>query len=250
MSHSSVHSPELETRPSEEGEVCHTPTSRLSRPSSVSDLVLERLGNLTGIMERQNEGQSDLMRNQTELIHNQSEFMRNQSDLMRSQSEVLRGQADMNERLESLADRVDRMEGSPLGKFAVGSDSNPGYGMAMAAFCPTAADIDHSALGLRGPPDDVRLHPEPLGYPGTVRRWERLSNKPRPDYTSLGGKTRTFPRFALGSNPMPNVDTRSLSPGVPQQHVLPASVDESALGAAISRRGDGVTKLNTYRFSM
>ena len=123
----------------------------------------------------------------------------------------------------------------------MGSESNPGYGMAMAAFCPTAADIDHSALGLRGPPDDVRLHPEPLGYPGTVRRSERLSNKPRPDYTSLGGKTRTFPRFAMGSNPMPNADTRSPSPGVPQQHVLPASVDESALGAAISRRGDGVT---------
>src|SRR5678816_988739 len=103
MSHSSVHSSEMETRPSEEGEVCHTPASRLSRPSSVSDLVLERLGSLTGIIERQNEGQS-------ELISNQSELMRNQSDLMRSQSEVLRGQADMNERLESLADRVDRIE--------------------------------------------------------------------------------------------------------------------------------------------
>ena len=210
MSRSSVHSREMERRPSEVGELCHTPASRLSRPSSALDLVLERLGSLTGVIERQRE----------------------------DQSEILTG---INDRLATLADRVDRIEGSPLRKFAVGSESNPGYGMAMAAFCPTAADIDHSALGLRGPPNDVRLHPEPLGYPGTVRRSERLSNKPRPDYTSLGGKTRTFPRFAMGSNPMLNADTRSPSPGVSQQHVLPASVDESALGAAISRRADGVT---------
>ena len=68
----------------------------------------------------------------------------------------------MNERFASLTGRMDRIEGSPIGKFAVGSETNPGYGMAMAAFCPTAADIDHSALGLRGPPDEVRLHPAPL----------------------------------------------------------------------------------------
>ena len=74
----------------------------------------------------------------------------------------MRNQSKMNDRLESLANRMDRIEGSPLRKFAVGSETNPGYGMAMAAFCPTAADIDHSALGLRGPPDEVRLHPAPL----------------------------------------------------------------------------------------
>ena len=70
MSQSSRHSPELEARPGEVGEVCRTPTSRLSRPSSVSDLVLERLGNLTGIMERQNVGQAEIMQNQSDLMQN------------------------------------------------------------------------------------------------------------------------------------------------------------------------------------
>ena len=217
MSQSSPHSPDLEARSGEVGEVCRTPTSRLSRPSSVSDLVLERLGNLTGIMERQNVGQAEIM-------HTQSE---------------------MNDRLESLANRMDRIEGSPLRKFAVGS-TNPGYGMAMAAFCPTAADIDHSALGLRGSLDDVRLHPEPLGYPGTVRRSGRLSLKPRPDYAELGGKPRTLQRVEMSSNPTLYTETRSPSPGISQQHVQPASVDESTLGGAILRRGDGITILHVF----
>ena len=140
------------------GEVRRSPASQLSRPSSALEKMAEQLGHLLG-----------------------------------GQSEIIRSQSELKDNVASLTTRMDRLESPSIAKLAVGSELNPGdgvtgTGMAMAAFYSTAAGMDRSALGLQGKLDDVRFHSEPLGYPGSLRRSERLSNKPRPDYTVRVGK--------------------------------------------------------------
>src|SRR6218665_838081 len=120
-----------------------TSSSRLSRPGSAVDLLLERMG---AIQENIGAAQADT-RNSIEAIHAdigavQANMGAIHADLQENIGAVGAAQVETREVLETVRHRLERLEASPVPKFVAGLDLNPSLSNEMTA-APT-----HSSISL------------------------------------------------------------------------------------------------------
>src|SRR6218665_715646 len=140
-----------------------TSSSRLSRPGSAVDLLLERMG---AIQENIGAIHADLQGN-IGAIH---------ADLQENIGAVGAAQVETREVLETVIHRLERLEASPVPKFVAGLDVNHSLSTEMTA-APTHSPI---SLGVK------QCNPEVSTAPVVPRRSERLVTKPKVDYRQDG----------------------------------------------------------------
>src|SRR6218665_605273 len=187
-----------------------TSSSRLSRPGSAVDLLLERMGTI----------HADT-RNSIEAIHAdigavQANMGAIHADLQGNIGAVGAAQVETREVLETVIHRLERLEASPVQKFVAGLDLNPSLSNEM-----TAAPL-HSSISLEA----KQTNPEVSTAPVVLRRSERLVNKPKVDYRQIAPQPRWPISTAASSNPCP-VPTLypSSSFAALQQHANPSSFE-------------------------
>src|SRR6218665_2693368 len=128
-----------------------TPSSRISRPGSAGDIILERIG----------AAQADT-RDSIEAIHD-------------DMGAVGAAQVETREVLETVIHRLERLETSPVPKFVAGLDLNISLSNEM-----TVAP-HHSTISLEA----KQGNPEVSTAPVVLRRSERLVNRPKVDYRHI-----------------------------------------------------------------
>src|SRR6218665_2086609 len=144
-----------------------TSSSRLSRPGSAVDLILERIG----------AAQADT-RSSIEAIH--ADIGSVHADIGAVQPDIgAVGAAQVETRgvLETVIHRLERLETSPVPKFVAGLDLNPSLSNEM-----TVAP-HHSTISLEAKQDNPEVST-------ALRRSERLGNKPKVDYRQVALQPR------------------------------------------------------------
>src|SRR6218665_481077 len=230
-----------------------TSSSRLSRPGSAVDLLLERMGvihadtrnsieaikadlqgNIGAVQENIGAAQADT-RNSIEAIHAdigavQANMGAIHADLQGNIGAVGAAQVETREVLETVIHRLERLEASPVPKFVAGSDLNPSLSNEMTA-APT-----HSSISL----EVKQGNPEVSTAPVVLRRSERLENKPKVDYRQVAFLPRWPTATAVSSNPCPAPTLNpSSSFAALQQHANPSAFE--TVPATLVERGRNVT---------
>ena len=145
---------------------------------------------------------------------------------------------ETKEALTEVSMRLDRLESSPIPKFAVEAELNPG---------PTATteQVDalyHSTIGLEEGGGARMKDPTAPIFPGTVRRSERLAGKAKIPYKEMGSR---YPWPHSGKEDLnPKLGTAfplTYSQDLPQRHEAP-SFDDTMWATSVEARG-GVTML-------
>src|SRR6218665_3360145 len=150
-----------------------TSSSRLSRPGSAVDLLLERMG---AIQANMGAIHADLQGNIGAVQENIGAVQANMGAIHADmQANIGAVQRETREVLETVIHRLERLEASPVPKFVAGLDLNPSLSNEM-----TAAPI-HSSISL----EVKRGNPEVSTAPVVLRRSERLVNKPKVDYQQI-----------------------------------------------------------------
>src|SRR6218665_557922 len=236
-----------------------TSSSRLSRPGSAVDLLLERMG---AIQENIGAAQADT-RNSIEAIHadigavqanmgaihadlqgnigavqanmgaihadlqgNIGAVQENLDAVQENIGAVGAAQVETREVLETVIHRLERLESSPVPKFVAGLDLNPSLSNEMTA-APT-----HSSISL----EVKRGNPEVSTAPVVLRRSERLVNKPKVDYRQVAFLPRWPTATAVSSNPCPAPTLYpSSSFAALQQHANPSAFE--TVPATLVERG-------------
>src|SRR6218665_2381419 len=205
-----------------------TPSSRISRPGSAVDLILDRIGT----------AQADT-RNSIEAIHADIGAVHADihvgtvhANLGVVQANIGAVQVETREVLETVIRRLEGLDASPVPTFVAGLDLNPTLSNEMTA-APT-----HSSISLK-----VRhVSPEVSTAPVVLRRSERLVNKPKVhvDHRQVGPQSRWPISTAASSNPCP-VPTLypSSSFAALQQHANPSAFE--TVPATLVERGRNVT---------
>src|SRR6218665_3810087 len=182
----------METKPGRSSRVSNrsTSSSRLSRPGSTVDLLLERMGavhaNIDGVQANMGAIHADT-RNSIDAIHAdigavQENIGAVQENVGAVQANMGATHADMQanigaeqietrEVLETVIHRLERLETSPVPTFVAGLDLNPSLSNEM-----TAAP-NHSSISL----EVKQGSPEVSTAPVVLGRSERLVNKPKVD---------------------------------------------------------------------
>src|SRR6218665_496127 len=161
-----------------------TSSSRLSRPGSAIDLLLERMGAMHADIGA---AQADT-RNSIEAIKAD-----NRESMAVIHADIGAVQIETREALETVIHRLERLEASPVPKFVAGLDRNPSLSNEMTA-APT-----HSSISL----EVKQGNPEVSTAPVVLRRSERLVTKPKVDYRQVALLPRWPTSTAVSSNPCP-----------------------------------------------
>src|SRR6218665_3984305 len=201
-------------------EVRTTPLSRISRPGSALDTILDRMGAI----------HADT-RNAIEAIH--ADIGAVHADT-RSSIEAIHAdigvhpnidpvQAETREVLETVMHKLEHLETSPVPKFAAGLDLNPSHSGEM-----TAASY-HSTI-----------ESEVVMGPGVLRRSERLLNKPKVDYRQVALQPMWLVSTAVSSDSgqIPILNPSSSSVAL-HQHANPSAFE--MVPATLVERGRNVT---------
>src|SRR6218665_2669157 len=175
-----------------------TTSSRLSRPGSAVDLLLERMGAMQadiGAAQADTRNSIEAMQANLGAVHAdigavQANMGAIHADL---QGNIGAVQIETREALETVIHRLERLEASPVPKFVAGLDLNPSLSNEM-----TAAPI-HSSISL----EVKQGNPDVSMAPVVLRRSERLVNKPKVDYRQVAFLPRWPTATAVSSNPCP-----------------------------------------------
>src|SRR6218665_1995152 len=117
-----------------------TSSSRLSRPGSAVDLLLERMGAMQAdIGAAQTDTRKSIEAIKADLQGNMGAI---HADLQENLGAVGAAQVETREVLETVIHRLERLEASPVPKFVAGLDLNPSLSNEMTA-APT-----HSSISL------------------------------------------------------------------------------------------------------
>src|SRR6218665_3195956 len=197
-------------------------SSRLSRPGSAVDLLLERMGAIHADLHGNIGAAQAETRNSIEAIH---------ADIGAVQENIGAVQLETREALETVIHRLERLEASPVPKFVAGLDLNPSLSNEMTA-APT-----HSPISL----EVKQGNPEVSTAPVVLRRSERLVTNPKVDYRQVALLPRWPTSTAVSTNPCP---VPSLYPSSSftalQQHANPSAF-ETVPATLVERGGTYVT---------
>src|SRR6218665_3660693 len=187
-----------------------TSSSRLSRPGSAVDLLLERMG---AIQENIGAAQADT-RNSIEAI--KADNRESMAVIHADIGAVGVAQLETREVLENVIHRLERLEASPVPKFVAGLDLNPSLSTEI-----TVAP-HHSTISL----EVKQGNPEVSTTLVVLRRSERLANKLKVEYRQVALQPRWPISTAASSNPCP-VPTLYPSSSVAalQQHTNPSAFE-------------------------
>src|SRR6218665_404060 len=184
-------------------DVRSTPLSRISRPGSAVDLVMDCMGEIQANIGAVHAD----TRNSIEAL---------QADIGDIQANIGAVQAETRSALETIGvfqaevlHRLERLETSPVPKFAAGSDLNPSHSgeMALAPY--------HSTM-----------ESEVVIGPGVLRRSERLLNKPKADYRQVALQPRWPVSTAVSSDSGQILTLNPSSSSVAlQQHANPSAFE-------------------------
>src|SRR6218665_505563 len=164
-----------------------TSSSRLSRPGSAVDLLLERMGAMQAdigaaqadtrksieAIKADNRESMAVIHADIGAVH--ADIGAVHADIGAVQENIGAVQIETREALETVIHRLERLEASPVPKFVAGLDLNPSLSNEM-----TAAPI-HSSISL----EVKQGNPEVSTAPVVLRRRERLVNKPKVDYRQV-----------------------------------------------------------------
>src|SRR6218665_3747732 len=212
-----------------------TSSSRLSRPGSAVDLLLERMGAIHADLQGNIGAAQAETRNSIEAIHAdigavQANMGAIHADLQGNIGAVGVAQVETREVLETVIHRLERLEASPVPKFVAGLDRNPSLSDEMTA-APT-----HSSISL----EVKQGNPEVSTAPVVLRRSERLINKPKVDYRQVAFLPRWPTATTVSSNPCPEPTLYSSSSfAALQQHANPSAFE--TVPATLVERGRNVT---------
>src|SRR6218665_3993498 len=211
-----------------------TSSSRISRPGSAVDLILERIGAAQADIRNSIEAlQADNRESMAVLQANIGAVQANlgsvHADIGAVHADIGAAQVETREVLETVIHRLERLEASPVPKFVAGVDLNPSLSNKMTA-APT-----HLFISLEA----KQGNPEVSTAPVVLRRSERLVNKPKVDYRQ--------PRWPIlteaSSNPCPVPTIYSSSSfAAMQQHANPSGF--ATVPATLVERGRNVTVLS------
>src|SRR6218665_3804343 len=137
-------------------DVRSTPLSRISRPGSAVDVILDRMGEIQAHIGAVHAD----TRNSIEALH---------ADV----GAVGAAQAETREVLENVMHRLERLETSSVPKLAAGLDLNPSHSGEMVEV-----------------PYHSNIESEVVTGPGVLRRSEILLNKPKVDYRQVALQPR------------------------------------------------------------
>src|SRR6218665_3565695 len=200
-----------------------TSSSRLSRPGSAVDLLLERMGAMQadiGAAQADTRNSMEAMQANLGAIH---------ADM---QANIGAVQIETREALETVIHRLERLEASPVPKFVAGLDLNPSLSNEMTA-APT-----HSSISL----EVKQGNPEVSTAAVILRRSERLVNKTKVDYRQVAFLPRRPTATAVSSNPCPAPTLYPSSSFVAlQQHANPSAFE--TVPATLVERGRNVILL-------
>src|SRR6218665_3890257 len=203
-----------------------TSSSRLSRPGSAVDLLLERMGAMQadiGAAQADTRNSIEAMQANMGAIH---------ADIGAVQENIGAVQIETREALETVIHRLERLEASPVPKFVAGLDLNPSISNEMTA-APT-----HSSISL----EVKQGNPEVSTAPVVPRRSERLVTKPKVDYRQVALLPRWPTATAVSSNPCPAPTLNpSSSFAALQQRANPSAFE--TVPATLVERGRNVTGL-------
>src|SRR6218665_2777388 len=210
-----------------------TSSSRLSRPGSAVDLLLDRIGAAQADTRNPIEAIKADNRESMAVIH--ADIGAVHADIGAVQENigvVGAAQVETREVLETVIHRLERLEASPVPKFVAGLDLNPSLSNEM-----TAAPI-LSPISLEVKPGN----PEVSTAPVVLRRNERLVNKPKVDYRQVAFLPRWPTATTVSSNPCPAPPLYSSSSfAALQQHANPSAFE--TVPATLVERGRNVTVL-------
>src|SRR6218665_2064654 len=182
-----------------------TSSSRLSRPGSAVDLLLERIGaaqadtrnSIEAIQANIGAIHADLQGNigaiHADLQGNIGAVQANIGAVQENIGAVGAAQVETREVLETVIHRLERLEASPVPKFVAGLDLNPSLSNEMTA-APT-----HSSISL----EVKQGNPEVSAAAVVLRRSERLVTKPKVDYRQVALLPRWPTATAVSSDPCP-----------------------------------------------
>src|SRR6218665_2295791 len=184
-----------------------TSSSRLSRPGSAVDLLLERMGAI----------HADLQGNIGVVQENLGAVQENLGAVQENIGAVGAAQVETREVLETVIHRLERLEASPVPKFVAGLDLNPCLSNEM-----TAAPI-HSSISLEVKQGNLEVSTVPV----VLRRSERLVTKPKVDYRQVALLPRWPTSTAVSANPCPAPTLYpSSSFAALQQHANPSAFEK------------------------
>src|SRR6218665_1810451 len=208
-----------------------TSSSRLSRPGSAVDLLLERMGAIHADLQANIGAAQADTRNSIEAMQaHLGAVQENIGAVQENIGAVGVAQVETREVLETVIHRLERLEASPVPKFVAGLDQNPSLSSEM-----TAAP-NHSSISL----EVKQGHPEVSTAPVVPRRSERLVNKPKVDYRQVAFLPRWPAATAVSSNPCPAPTLYpSSSFAALQQHANPSAFE--TVTATLVERGRNVT---------
>src|SRR6218665_2753174 len=238
-----------------------TSSSRLSRPGSAVDLLLERMGamqadigaaqadtknsieamqanlgavhaDIGAVQANMGAIHTDLQGNIGAVQEKLGAVQENLGAVQENIGAVGAAQVETREVLETVIHRLERLEASPVPKFVAGLGLNPSLSNEM-----TAAPI-HSSISL----EVKQGNPEVSTAPVVLRRSKRLVNKPKVDYRQVALLPRWLISTEASSNPCP-VPTLypSSSFAALQQHANPSAF--KTVPATAVERGRNVYRL-------
>src|SRR6218665_1044718 len=217
-----------------------TSSSRLSRPGSAVDLLLERMGAIQanmGAIHADTRNSIESVQANMGAIHVHADIGAVHADIGADIGAVHAdigavgaAQVETREVLETVIHRLERLEASSVPKFVAGLDLNPSLSNEMTA-APT-----HSTIGL----EVKQGNPEVSTAPVVPRRSERLVNKPKVDYRQVAFLPRWPTSTAASSNSCPGPTLYpSSSFAALQQHANPSAFE--TVPATPVERGRNVT---------
>src|SRR6218665_960606 len=220
-----------------------TSSSRLSRPGSAVDLLLERMGAMQAdigaaqadtrksieAIKADNRESMAVIHADIGAVH--ADIGAVHADIGAVQENIGAVQIETREALETVIHRLERLEASPVPKFIAGLDLNPSLSNEMTA-APTHSSISREVK---------QGNPEVSTAPVVLRRSERLVNKSKVDYRQVSLLPRWPTATAVSSNPCP-VPTLypSSSFAALQQHANPSAFE--TVPATPVERGRNVTQ--------
>src|SRR6218665_84869 len=212
-----------------------TSSSRLSRPGSAVDLLLERMGAMQadiGAAQADTRKSIEAIkadnRESMAVIH--ADIGAVHADIGAVQENIGAVQIETREALETVIHRLERLDASPVPKFVAGLDLNPSLSNEMTA-APT-----HSSISLEVKQGNPKVSTAPV----VLRRSERLVNKPKVDYRQVAVLRRWPTATVVSSNPCPAPTLYpSSSFAALQQHANPSAFE--TVPATLVERGRNVT---------
>src|SRR6218665_2350262 len=144
-------------------DVRSTPLSRISRPGSAVDMILDRMGEI----------QTNIGAVHADIGAVHADTMNSIEALHADVGAVGAAQAEIKEVLENVMHRLERLETSSVSKLAAGLDLNPSHSGEMAEV-----------------PYHSTIESEVVTGPGVLRRSEILLNKPKVDYRQVALQPR------------------------------------------------------------